>query len=142
MKEQLIDALIIAKTGNALLFDSFLSEIETLKGKIKHAFPPKVLIASVPSENIEKLRKCDFVGYLTTDIIDELPAPYAADEFPDIKAIWNKQIRISREPEAGVPADEDLSWDAPGHLPPDPPPHIRKMMDKWEKDSEKSGGSL
>jgi hypothetical protein len=137
MNEQLIDALIIAKRGNARLFDSLLSEIETLEGKIKHAFPPEVIIASLPSENIEKLRKTDFVGYLTTDIIDELPSPYTADDFPDIKTIWNKQVRISREPEARGPADEDLSWDAPGHLPPDPPPHIRKMMDKWEADSNK-----
>jgi len=137
MNEQLVDALIIAKGGNARLFNSLVREIESLEGKIKHAYTPKVIIASVPSGNIEELRNSVFVGYLTTEVIEEQLALLPADESRDIISIWNKQVRVSREPENKIPADEDLSWDAPGYLPPDPPPDIRKMMDKWESDYEK-----
>jgi len=137
MNEQLVDALIIAKRENASLFNSLVREIESLEGKIKHAYPPYVIIASVPSENIKELRNSVFVGYLTTEVIEEQPALLSSDESRDIISIWNKQVRSSREHEKKVPADEDLSWDAPGYLPPDPPLHIRKMMDKWESANKK-----
>lgn len=137
MNVQLVDALIIAKRGNASLFDSLVREIESLEGKIKHAFPPVGIIASVSSENIKELLNSVFVGYLTTDAIEEPPALIPADESRDIISIWNNQVRVSRETEIKAPADEDLSWDAPGYLPPDPPPHIRKMMDEWERGNEK-----
>ena len=137
MKNRSIDVFIIAKGEPAPFFESLLNEIETLNGKIRHAFPPKVIFASVPGRNVNKLRMSGNVAFLSTDLIDEPPALLSADETRDIVSIWNKLISVSREPGIKVPADNDLSWDAPGYLPPDPPPHIRKMMDKWEEDSDK-----
>ncbi|MBP7505009.1 MAG: hypothetical protein KA780_06140 [Prolixibacteraceae bacterium] len=34
-----------------------------------------------------------------------------------------------------------IPWDAPGFLPPDPPPGIREMVQEWEKKMNESDGN-
>jgi hypothetical protein len=136
MKNMPRDTLLLAKGNSYHSFEELSYEIEIMDGMIKHAFPPKIIFASIPSGKIEELQRSSVVEFMTTDLIEQVPSSMSSDEFRDIISLWNKQVRTSRETKQTHPADEDLSWDAPGYLPPDPPPDIRKMMNGWEKKME------
>lgn len=138
-KSQFTVTFILAKGYSAHLFEKLIHEIDIIQGQIRHAFPPKAVIASIPYEKIKKLRGSSFVGFLTTDVIGTPPPLLAAEEFRDIISVWNNQMKESRDTIAIPGTDEGLSWDAPGHLPPDPPPQIRKMISDWERDMDKNG---
>jgi hypothetical protein len=135
---QLKEIFILAKGNSNHLFEKLICDIEIIQGQIRHAFPPKVIIASIPTGKIKELLVNSSVEFLTADEIDNPPPIFSADGFLDIISIWNKQIKDTRDTADKTRTDEDLSWDAPGHLPPDPPPKFRKMMRDWEKNMNKS----
>ncbi len=45
-------------------------------------------------------------------------------------AVWNARF----EPPESKNLGRGLSWDAPGHLPPDPPPDVRDLLARRERD--------
>lgn len=135
---QLTDTFILAKGNSTHLFEKLTREIECIHGHIRHAFPPKVIFASIPTSKIKDLIGCSVVEFLTTDEINIPPPLLSADEFLDLISIWNVRIKANRETSQKTSTSENLSWDAPGHLPPDPPPQFKKMIHEWEKNLEKS----
>jgi hypothetical protein len=54
-----------------------------------------------------------------------------------VMAAWNQHLARQQAPQQPTPAD--LSWDAPGRLPPDPPPHIQEMLRRREREMLSGG---
>jgi len=126
----LTDAFILVKED---AMEQFSQEIEAVQGNIRHVFLQQIIFASLPSDKVVALRQSPFIALLTTDeIVEPMPPLVAADEFLDIIPIWNKLLRIKRDGTHSRATDKDLSWDAEGHLPPDPPTQFKEMMREWE----------
>ena len=77
---------------------------------------------------------------MLTDEIERPPPQLSEEVFLNVISIWNRQVKIWPEmPDKNKP-DEDLSWDSPGHLPPDPPAEIRKILQDRENKMDKTIG--
>ena len=135
---KLKDAFILVEGNSIHLFEKVIHDIEMMEGQTRQAFPPRVIFASIPAGKIEELRASSEVAFITTEEIGISPPLLSADEFPEFVSVWNQYIKSNRYDEREDQPDKDLSWDAPGHLPPDPPPHLREIMKKWEDDMNKS----
>lgn len=133
---QSISAFILLKGNSHLRFLRFIREVENDNGLIRHAFPPKILFAMVSENKVRLLAGNSLVEFITTEEVDDSTAVLFPAKIQDIITVWNSQINEIRKVLKSK-TDADLSWDAPGHLPPDPPPKLRKMMKDWEKDMGK-----
>jgi phenylalanine-4-hydroxylase len=135
----LIDAFVLVKGDAVDLFEQLSREIEAVHGRIRHIFLRRIIFASLPKDKIAALRKSSVIALLATDVIVEpLPPLLAADEFLDIIPIWNKLLRVKQDSAHNRVTDKDLSWDAEGHLPPDPPTQFKEMMREWENEMNKA----
>jgi hypothetical protein len=108
--------------------------IEGVGGRVLHTFPPSVIMASIPSERISDIRGKAGIESVDTDEISEDQLKRASDEIRLAAAAWNDHLKTKRfAPPLDNPA-LGLAWDAPGRLPPDPPPHIREMLRRRERE--------
>ncbi len=129
----LIDAFLLVKGDAMDLFEQLSREVEAVDGSVRHVFLHRIIFASLPIDKIAALLESSVLALLTTDeIVEPLPPLLAADEFLDIIPIWNKLLRVKRDSAHNRATDKDLSWDAEGHLPPDPPTQFKEMMREWE----------
>ncbi len=106
--------------------------IEEMNGRVLLSLPPNAIVASLASAGIEKLRgEPNVLSVDAQEIADDrlLTAP-SADRAAMLA--WNEHL--ARQQERSKPASSDLSWDAPGRQPPDPPRHIQEMLRRREQE--------
>ncbi len=106
--------------------------IEEMNGRVLLSFPPNAIVASLVSAGIEKLRNEPSVLSVDAQEIAEdrlLAAPEAARA---AMTAWNEHL--ARQQVRREPTSADLSWDAPGRQPPDPPLHIQEMLRRRERE--------
>ncbi len=114
--------------------------VESLSGRILHAFPPRVMIVSIPARALPKLMELPGVEAVSTDRFDEGAVEAAAGELRHAMAAWNEHL--SPAVRRGMAAGPDnLSWDTPGRLPPDPPLEVRERHRRREAEMQSDSDS-
>lgn len=106
--------------------------IEDMNGRVLLSFPPNAIVASLASSGIEKLRGEPGVLSVDAQVITEARLEAASETAQVAMAAWNQHLAGQQTPQR--PTSIDLSWDAPGRLPPDPPPEIQEMLRRRERD--------
>jgi len=106
--------------------------VEAMAGRVLLSFPPCVVVALLPAERLDELRTNPATQLVTTEAIaaDRLEAASGATRVA--LATWNEHLGRRLKPPAS--SFEGLSWDAPHHLAPDPPPHIQEMLRRREQE--------
>lgn len=111
--------------------------IEKEGGRVMHAFPPAVIVASVPADSLPRFRKLSGVRMITTDAIEGNQGQRALEANPQLayaRGAWNDfrstERRLSRiaSPELGK------SWSDPEHLPPHPPEAVMEQFRQRERE--------
>jgi len=103
-----------------------------MNGRVLLSFPPNAIVASLASAGIEKLRGEPGVLSVDAQEIAEDRLLAAPEAERAAMTAWNEHL--VRQQERGKPASADLSWDAPGRLPPDPPRYIQEMLRRREQE--------
>ena len=114
-------------------FEQALRMVEKVGGQVLHAYPPRIIIASVPPQRIGELRGQDPIESLDTGVLNEAGSNPGSEVHPAISA-WNEHIKKPQKLASTPNPALGLSWDSPGRLPPDPPPDIREQLRRREQD--------
>ncbi len=110
-------------------FESTLEAVAALGSRILHSYPPWLAVVAIAADRLEALRDCAGVRRVYPGQADQAALEALPDEMKWAVQAWN--LHVSRSGKAGTPPArpaEGLAWDAPGHLPPDPPPAIQAEL--------------
>lgn len=107
--------------------------IERAGGRVLQAFPPYALFALLDPDKISEIEGKAGIQSMHTEQIDEDGVQRASTEMRMAMMAWNEHMRKSQESNKANPL-RDLPWDAPGLLPPDPPPEIQEMLRRRERE--------
>ena len=109
-----------------------IRSIEDMNGRVLLSFPPNAIVASLASSGIEILRGEPSVLSVDVQEIAEARLEAASETARVAMIAWNQHLARQQAPQE--PMSADLSWDAPGRLPPDPPLEIQEMLRRRERD--------
>lgn len=88
--------------------------------RVVSALPPRLVVVKAAESTLVELRRNPVVRFVATDTVgEEILDGLTADERVFATA-WELRRRASPKTRLG----EGLPWDAPGFLPPDPPPGV------------------
>jgi hypothetical protein len=128
------DALIQLQAEGMQDVDRVIETIEEIGGRVLLSYPPHAIVASLPDEKINELRGKPGIRAVDTEEISGDRVNAAPQTMRVAMAAWNEHLAGQRAPREQPSLG--LSWDAPGRLPPDPPPDIREMLRRRERDME------
>jgi hypothetical protein len=106
--------------------------IEKAGGSVLHAFPPEVIVASVPQASVKKLGRTAAIALITPDPIKGTARAKAGDQASFARAAWNAHLDTDRRLGAMKRAANSQSWGTRGRLPPDPPAKVKAHFRKQE----------
>jgi hypothetical protein len=109
--------------------EHIVQAVERAGGRVLQAWPPHALIVEATEALTAELKRIVGVVALHTGEVPAAAMEEAAEPFQLAATAWNN--RRQRPSKRG---SEGLSWDAPNHLPPDPPPHIRERLRRREQE--------
>lgn len=138
LTEDMQDVLIQLAAKNLGDAERAIKVIEGVGGRVLHVFLPGMIMASIPVERISEIRGKAGIESVDTDEINEDRLNQASSEIKFAAAAWNDHVKTKRLAPAEARPSLGLPWDAPGRLPPDPPPHIQEMLRQREREM-KSG---
>ena len=107
--------------------------IEKAGGRVRHAFPPQVIVASVPEAEVKKLAGKSGIVSITADPVGTRAMAKAGDPLSFAQAAWNEHLSVDRRTRAITSAQKATSWDEPGKLPPHPPEEIMEHFREQER---------
>lgn len=110
--------------------------IEALGGRVMHSYPPRSIIALVPTEKMDELRGHEAIESIDTEQITDERAATAGNTNDLAVAAWNQHVSKQSRSAAAADRTVGLSWDESSRLPPDPPQEIREMLRRRELDLE------
>jgi hypothetical protein len=134
-----IEALILLPQEGAPRHEEVEAAITSTDGRIVAGFLPVALIAQVTTEGVEELRRVVGAAGVYTEAIPASVVETAAEPLRSVLAAWNQ--RRSPSDDRPEPRGRGLAWDAPGFLPPDPPPEIRALLRQREQQYRKADDS-
>lgn len=121
-----IDALILWSQGSTSRLEAVEAAIAAAGGQIVAGFWPHALMIQVAEGVVDNLRQALGAVTIYTEVVPAATVEAAAEPVRSVLTVWNQ-----RRSQSGVrpePRGRDLPWDAPGYLPPDPPPEVRKRL--------------
>ena len=98
-----------------------VSAVEKAGGRVLHAYLPSIMVASVPSDQVDRLVG---KGGIVSATIDPLPMDTVrtADRQMDFAvAAWNEHFDLDRRIRAMTSPELGKFWDETERQPPDPP---------------------
>jgi hypothetical protein len=106
--------------------------IERLGGKVRHAYPPAVIVASVPAEAVNKLAKKAGIASVDSGAVGARALKAATGELSYAMSAWNEHLSAERRIQAMANPELGKGWDAPGRQPPHPPREIMELLRQRE----------
>jgi hypothetical protein len=106
--------------------------VEGMDGRVLFSFPPDAIVASLAGAGIERLRREPGILSVDAQEIGDDRLDAASGTARAAMTAWNDHLARQKAPRQ-LPSTE-LSWDAPGRQPPDPPPHIQEMLRRRERE--------
>ena len=125
------EALILLTPAAAQPPAAVEATLTAADGHIVASFLPHALMIQATDAALGELRQSLGAATVYTEAV---PAPVLADATEPLRSVltaWN-----ARRSQAGAPPEplgRGLAWDAPGFLPPDPPPEVREMLRRCEQ---------
>jgi hypothetical protein len=138
---ELIDILIQLHQKESNNIEAVIKGIEDSGGRILHVYPPYLIIARIPNESTATLKVNPDVHSVDIEEISGERIETASEVFRLAFIAWNEYLH-KRSIKAPGQNQTSLSWDAPGRLPPDPPPYLREILRKREQDEGKGNSDL
>lgn len=135
-QDELIEVLIQLEQQEPNNIEAVIKGIEDARGQILHVYPPYLITARIPEEVIVTLKTNPAVRSVDTEEIRGERLESAPENFRLAFVAWNEYLK-QKSAEASTQKRTPLSWDAPGRLPPDPPPHMREILRKREEEENK-----
>lgn len=102
--------------------------VAKLGGRITHAFPPNVVVASMPSGSAAQLTSTKKIVLSTNRTISARTVSSARHQVGEAMQLWNLHKRPDRRARALANPQLGVSFDGPELLPPDPPPEIAERI--------------
>ena len=134
-----IEALILLAEGGAQRPEEVEAATAAGGGRIVAGFLPHALIVQVTEGAVDDLRRSVGAGTVYTEAVPATVVEGAAEPVRSVLTAWNQRRSLSGDrPE---PRGRGLSWDAPGFLPPDPPPEIRELLRRREQQHSEADDS-
>jgi hypothetical protein len=130
------EALIQVRENVPDSFNRALRATESSGGRVRHAYPPWAIIAELPAGVIAKLRKEETIAFVGTIEVDCARLTDPHPELEMVVALWNEHLRTRRRGSLTGQQLRGLTWDSPGLLPPDPPPHIQEKLRQREREGK------
>ena len=111
-----------------------VAAVEKMGGRVLHAYPPSLMVVSVPADKAEKLAGKAGIVAATTEPF-EGAARAAGDEVLTMAMdAWNAHFSDERRERALASPMLDRGWDAGTVLlPPDPPPDVMERLRERER---------
>jgi hypothetical protein len=126
-----VEALILLDEGGAVRSEEVEAAATAVGGRVVAGFLPHALIVQVTEEVVEDLRHTLGAATVYTEAVPATAVEAAAEPLRSVLAAWNQRRSLpGARPE---PPSRGLAWDAPGFLPPDPPPEIRERLRRREQ---------
>ena len=130
------EAFVILRSTDHDGFARGLKTIESHGGQIRQSFPPRVVVAALPADQISALRAEPDVERVATQRIPVARTESKVSDLDLAIAAWNAHL-TARRGRSSKAAGQGLTWDAAGHLPPDPPPEIRALLDERDREMQR-----
>jgi hypothetical protein len=108
--------------------------IKRAGGRVLHAYPPTVIVASVPSANIDRLAGRGGIVSATADPFPAEAAGAAGRGLDLAITVWNSHFNLERRMFAMTSPEMGRAWDAAERQFPDPPPEIMDRLRQRELD--------
>ena len=134
-----IEALILLESGGVQRLADVEAATAALGGRIVAGYLPHALMVRVTDEALDELRRSLGGATVYTEAVPATVVEHAAEPLRSVLTAWN-----ARRSQAGVrpePRGRGLAWDAPGFLPPDPPPEIRELLRRREQQLDEAADS-
>lgn len=119
-----------AKTTRGM--NSAIKGVQALDGRVLHAFPPSIMVASVPSKNVSKLKGKGGILSADTGPIRGTKSALADRSLGFAVAAWNDHVSPQRRANFMTSPTLNQAWDAANRQPPDPPPAILEQLRRRE----------
>jgi len=139
--DELIEVLIELGQKESTNTEAVIKVIEDARGRILHVYPPYLIIALIPTAFISRLKIDPAIHSVDTEKISVERLEAASEIFRLAYAAWNEYLK-RKSTKASIDKGTSLSWDAPGRLPPDPPPHMREILRRKEEEQNKNDKDL
>lgn len=112
-----------------------IKTIARWEGRVLHAFPPSVLVVSIPVANVDHLKDIPGVTVVSDDVLSEKQASsdFSAGQLAYARQAWNAHVNPERRMSLLENPDLGKSWNEPGKLPPHPPEEIAAHFREQEK---------
>lgn len=133
------EALILLTQEGAQRPEEVEAAIAAVDGRILAGFLPHALIVQATEAGVEELRRSAGAAGIYTEAVPAAAVESAAEPLRTVLAAWNQ--RRSFPGDRPEPLGRGLAWDAPGFLPPDPPPEIREMLRRREQQHREADDS-
>lgn len=113
-----------------------IKAIESAGGRVLHAYPPSVLVASVPAESVGELAGKAGIATVETGSVSLASVKSAvkaagarkAGHILDLAyAAWNNHVSPERRLAAMANSDLNKPWDSQDRLPPHPPKAVSSV---------------
>jgi hypothetical protein len=114
-------------------FERTVKTIEKLGGRILHAYPPSVMVASVPSNSVEKLVGKGGILSARTEAISPEQLSEAERKMGFAFTAWNDHFDINRRMHLMAAPEVGIRWDEPNRLIPDPPQEMLEELRHRER---------
>ena len=134
-----VEALILLAEGGAQRPEEVEAATAAVGGRIVAGFLPRALIVQVTEEAVDELRRSLGAATVYTEAVPATAVESTAEPVRSVLTAWNQRRGLSGvRPE---PRGRGLAWDAPGFLPPDPPPEIRELLRRREQQHKEADDS-
>ena len=119
-----------------------IRSIEKAGGHVLHAYPPEVVVASLPAARVANIAKLAGVAFASTGEVKAAVLRAASPVVAHAARAWNDHVSVARL--EGFLASEaaGVDWDAEGRAPPHPPAEIERLIRGWEARYAPEAGAL
>ncbi len=127
------EVLLQVKWKSMSGFERTVKTVEKLGGRVLHAYPPSVMVVSVPSVNVKKLAGKGGILAVHTEAISQEEVSKAERRLGFAFAAWNDHFEINRRMHMMAAPEVGIKWDESQRLIPDPPQEMLLELRQRER---------
>ncbi len=131
-----VDVLIQVAQADPGSMENIIQFVQNIQGRVLHVYPPYLIMARITKTSIDTIRKDPAVYSVDTEEIRGERLETDSEILKVAFAAWNEYL-LNQSTRAASQGSAFQSWDAPGRLPPDPPPHEREILRRREEEAKK-----
>jgi len=107
--------------------------VEKAGGRVLHAYMPSIMVASVPSEHIKRLKGTGGIVSTTTELLPTATLVAADRRLGLAMVAWNQHFSVNRRLASLASPELGKSWGESQRRPPDPPREVAAQLRQLER---------